>query len=224
MKAMPAARGMAQVHFRHAPKAPRIEEMMAGRTTARRISCGVGTGLFYAFDSDHEFDLVANNGSEAFHIEVGAFDGENRFQTNAMSAGEIALADDFDGDFDRFRDAMKGEIAGDFEEVAFAFFDGGAFEINGGILFGVEEVGAFKVGIPLFLVGIDVVDLEFEGEGIFGGVGFVDGEIAGGVVDSAIDNAEVGVTDAENDRGVNRVDFIRVGGAGLRCKSDEENQ
>lgn len=197
---------------------------MAGRTTARRISCGVGTGLFCAFNSDHEFDVVADNGSEAFHVEVRTFDGEDGFQANAMSAGEIALADDFDGDFDGFGDAMKGEIAGDFEEVAFAFFNGAAFEINVGILFGVEKVGAFEVGVALFLVGIDVVDLEFEGEGVFGGVGFIDREIASRVVESAIDYAEVGVTDAENDRGVNRVDFITVGGAGLRREGDEDDK
>jgi len=60
--------------------------------------------------------------------------------------------------------------------------------------------------------GVNFLGLKFQSEARFAGVGVVDGDLAHGLVEAAVNVADVHVLDAENDEGVGRVDFVGGGG------------
>src|SRR5207248_2677063 len=89
-----------------------------------------------------------------------------------------------------------------------------AREGDGRELDGVEEVRALEVLVALAVAGVDAGRLDLELELAPGGVGRVEGERPGDVVEPAPGVARVHVLDPEDDRRVDRVGLVRLAGPG----------
>ena len=61
---------------------------------------------------------------------------------------------------DGFGDVFEREITGDSISVFAGFFPSGAFKAGGGVLGGIEEVGALDVAVAFFVGGVERSDID----------------------------------------------------------------
>src|SRR5262249_48059202 len=101
--------------------------------------------------------------------------------------------------------------------------DGGALEGDRRELLDVEEVGAAQVVVALLVGGVDALGLDGHAERALAGVP-VDREVAGEVVEPAVDPTQPEVRDLEGDAGGGGVEGVLVRGPPRRGGAEREDE
>lgn len=182
-----------------------------------------GEGLLLdAFDADHEADFVAEHVGHEGHAVVAALEGEAGFAAATdLAFHAFAFLAAFELHGDRLGHAEQGEIAGHFKDIA-AALDLGALEGHGRELFGVEEVGAFQVGVAFRVARVHAQHRNGELDGAFRRIGGIEHHGAGDLIEVADEVGHARVLDAEDHGGMHGVDLIGVGTPGVEAEGAEK--
>ncbi len=120
-------------------------------------------------------------------------------ESNTFHFAEVMLFAAHQDEFDLLRLTVHREIAGDFE-AAFDRFGARTFELDGRELFGVEIVRLTEVGVASFVCGINAFGFDRQCECRLRRILTVERELAGNVIESAMNPADAQMACLEADR------------------------
>lgn len=171
------------------------------------------SGALAAFGADEDADVVGEAGADhEGDAIVGAFDSELGFKAGDFAAAHaFAAAGVGDGGGDFLGLAADREIAGDVVCAFAGLLEGLGLESHVGEFGGGEEVATFEVLVAAGVGGVNGVGVDGDVDHALGGVG-VDVELAGDLVESAVEVGDAVVLDAENGGGVDGVNLETIAG------------
>ena len=105
------------------------------------------------FHGHDDVDLIAESAGfdSVLDAEVTALDVEGRFESSSLSLAHVLGGDESHQCDNRLGDSVHGEITGDIPYMLGESFNLCALKAHLLVLFSIEEVRAFKVGIKFFI-------------------------------------------------------------------------